>query len=315
MKHIEYPNLEPLFRPNSVAIVGASDDTRKPSGLPVKNLLDHGYKGKVFPVNPKRDTIQGLKAYPSITDIPDEIDVAIVVLPAAACPPIVRECAEKGVKAMVIPVSGFAEDGEEGKKRQREIEEVCKSKGIRICGPNTNGLLNLYAGVALGYSYAQEVVIPGRLGYISQSGALLSSTVPRFVNRGIGFSYFVAAGNQADLDAFDYARYIIDDPSIDVIAMYVEGFKNPEKFLDVADLALEKGKPIVIMKIGRSELSAEAAMSHTGSVVGSDAVFDAVCRQKGVIRVDVISRATIRPIQKAERTILAPLSSNPCPVA
>lgn len=286
MKHIEYPNLEPLFRPQSVAIIGASNDTRKASGLLVKNALDRSYKGKIFPINPKHETIQGLKSYPSILDIQEEVDVAIIVLPAAAVVNIVRQCAEKRVKALVIPVSGFAEAGGEGKKWQDEIEEISKRFGIRICGPNTNGLLNLHEGVALGYSYAQEVAIPGKLGYVSQSGALLSSTVPRFSQRGIGFSYFVAAGNQADLDVFDYAKYMLDDPNTSVLAIYLEGFKNPEKFLDVSDLALDKGKPIVIMKIGRSELSAKAAMSHTGSLAGSDLVFDAICKQKGLTRVD-----------------------------
>lgn len=282
---IEYPNLEPLFRPRSVAVIGASDDVMKPSGLPIKYALDHGYKGKLFPVNPNRETIQGLKAYPSIIDIPDDVEACVIVIPAAAVPQAVQQCADKGVKAVVIGVSGFAELSEEGKKRQDEIAEISRRSGLRICGPNTNGLLNVDEGISLGYSYAQEMVIPGRLGYVSQSGALLSATVPRFAHRGVGMSYFVGAGNQADLEVFDYVRYILEQPNTDAIAVYVEGFKNPSKFLDIADFALEKEKPIALLKIGRSELSARAARSHTGSLVGSDEVVDAICKQKGIARV------------------------------
>ena len=157
---------------------------------------------------------------------------------------------------------------------------------MRICGPNTNGLLNVHEGISLGYSFAQEVAIPGKLGYVSQSGALLSATVPRFTSRGVGMSYFVGAGNQADLEVFDYVRYLIDDPNTDAIAVYVEGFNDPKKFPDVAELALDRGKPIAMLKVGRSELAVKAAKSHTGSLVGSDAVVDAICKQKGIARVD-----------------------------
>ena len=157
---------------------------------------------------------------------------------------------------------------------------------MRICGPNTNGLLNVHERISLGYSFAQEVVLPGRLGYVTQSGALLSASVPRFSRRGIGMSYFVNAGNQADLELMDYVRYLLDDPNTDVIATYVEGFKDPRKFPDVAQLALARRKPIVMLKVGRSELATRAAQSHTGSIAGSDIVVDAICKQSGIARVD-----------------------------
>ena len=289
MMHIQYPDLNSLFRPKSIAVIGASDDVMKPSGLPIKYLRDHGYKGKVYPVNPSHETVQGLRAYHSIGDIPEDIDACVIVIPAALVADAVQECADKGVKVVVICVSGFAELNDEGKKRQYQIEDISKKSGIRICGPNTNGLLNVLEGISLGYSYAQEIVIPGRLGYVSQSGALLSATVPRFTRRGVGMSYFVGAGNQADLEVSDYVRYILDDPNTDVVAVYLEGIKSPSKFLDVATLALAKEKPIVILKIGRSELSTQAAKSHTGSLAGSDAVFDAICKQKGITRADDFS--------------------------
>ncbi|MBW2369492.1 MAG: CoA-binding protein, partial [Deltaproteobacteria bacterium] len=286
MRPIEYPNLETLFRPRSIAIIGASDDVMKVAGLPLKFALDHKYKGKLYPVNHKRETVQGLKAYAGVKDIPDDVDAAVIVIPAAAVAKAVQECADNGIKAVVIGVSGFAELNQEGKKRQEEIEEIAKRSGIRICGPNTNGLLNVHEGISLGFSFAQEVVLPGKLGYVSQSGALLSATVPRFAERNVGMSYFVGAGNQADLETFDYVRYLLDDTNTDAIAVYIEGFKTPMKFIDCAERALEKRKPIAILKIGRSELSARAAKGHTGSLVGSDAVFDAICKQKGIARAD-----------------------------
>ena len=285
-KQTEYSNLEPLFRPKSIAIIGATEDPKRVAGLPLKYAIDHGYKGKLFPVNPNRDTVLGLKCYPSVLDIPEEVDAAVIVVPAGVVPDMIEQCAKKGVKAVVIGVSGFAEFDEEGRKRQDRIVEIARRSGMRICGPNTNGLLNVHEGISLGYSFAQEVAIPGGLGYVTQSGALLSATVPRFARRNVGMSYFVGAGNQADLEVFDFVRYLIDDPKTKAIAVYVEGFNDPRKFPEVAELALEKGKPIAMLKVGRSELAVKAAKSHTGSLVGSDAVVDAICKQKGIARVD-----------------------------
>lgn len=285
MKSVEYPNLEQLFRPKSIAIIGATEDPGRVAGLPLKYALDHGYTGKLFPVNRGRETVRGVKCYPSVLDIPEEVDVAMIVVPANTVPDVVEQCAAKGVKAVVIGVSGFAELDEEGRKRQEKIVEIAKKSGMRICGPNTNGILNVHEHISLGYSFAQEMVLPGRLGYVSQSGALLSASVPRFSHRGIGMSFFVGAGNQAGLEVMDYVHYLLDDPNTDVIASYIEGFNDPRKFPDVADMALDRGKPIVMLKVGRSELAAKAAQSHTGSLAGSDAVIDAICKQKGVARV------------------------------
>lgn len=286
MKRFEYPNLDAVFHPKSIAVIGASDDVSKPSGQPMKYILDSGWKGKVYPVNPTRETILGHKAYPSITAVPDLVDAAVIVIAAAAVPKVMQECADKGVKAVMIGVSGFAELNENGKKLQDEIEAIANKSGIRIVGPNTNGYMNVLDRVTLGYSYAQEVVKPGRVAYVSGSGALISATVPRFAKRNVGLRAYVGAGNQANLELCDYAAYFLDDPEVDVITMYVEGFKTPAKFLDVARRALAKGKPIAILKVGRSELSAQASKGHTGALVGSDAVFDAICRQYGIARVN-----------------------------
>lgn len=286
MKRFEFPNLDAVFHPESIAVIGASDDVAKVSGQPMKYILDSGWKGKVYPVNPTKDTILGHKAYPSVTAIPDPVDAAVIVIAAAAVPKVIQECADKGVKAVMIGVSGFAELNENGKKLQDEIEAIANKAGMRIVGPNTNGYMNVLDRVTLGYSYAQEVVKPGRVAYVSGSGALISATVPRFARRNVGLRAYVGAGNQANLELCDYVAYFLDDPQVDVITMYVEGFKTPAKFLDIADRALAKGKPITILKVGRSEMSAHVAKGHTGALVGSDAVFDAICRQYGIARVN-----------------------------
>jgi acetyltransferase len=286
MKRFEFPNLDAVFHPGSIAVIGASDDVAKVSGQPMDYILKSGWQGKVYPINPTRETILGHKAYPSVKDVPDPVDAAVIVIAAAAVPKVIQECADKGVKAVMIGVSGFAELNETGKKLQAEIEAIANKAGMKIVGPNTNGYMNVLDRVTLGYSYAQEVVKPGRVAYVSGSGALISATVPRFAKRNVGLRAYVGAGNQANLELCDYAAYFLDDPQVDVITMYVEGFKTPAKFLDVADRALTKGKPIAILKVGRSELAGHVSKGHTGALVGSDAVFDAICRQYGIARVN-----------------------------
>lgn len=283
---IEYPDLEAMLRPRSVAVAWASADVTKLSGLALKYLLDFGFDGEIFPINAKYDDIQGLKCYASIKDVPQDIDCALLVMRAGDTPSVLRECVEKGVKAAVVPVIGFREVGGKGKEVEDEIAQMCRTSGLKICGPNTNGLLNLVDGVALGYSPAMERVTKGRLGFVTQSGALISGLAPRFADNGIGLSHFIAAGNQVNVDLYDYVKYLIDDPNVDVIAMYIEGIADADKFLDVAEAALDVRKPLVAMKIGRTELAAKTALSHTASLVGSDKVFDSICKQKGIIRVD-----------------------------
>jgi acetate---CoA ligase (ADP-forming) len=283
---IEYPDLEAMLRPRSVAVAWASADVTKLGGLALKYLLDFGFKGEIFPINAKSDDIQGLKCYASIKDIPQDIDCALLVMRAGDTPSMLRECVEKGVKAAVVPVIGFREVGGKGKDVEEEIAQICRTSGLKICGPNTNGLLNLVDGVALGYSPAMERVMRGRLGFVTQSGALISGLAPRFADNGIGLSHFIAAGNQVNVDLLDYVKYLIDDPDVDVIAMYIEGITDADKFLDVAEAALDVRKPLVVMKIGRTELAAKTALSHTASLVGSDKVFDSICKQEGIIRVD-----------------------------
>jgi len=284
MSRFQYPNLDSLFRPKSIAIIGASDDVNKVSGQPMDYLMRAGYKGKLYPVNPSKEMILGYKAYPSVLAIPDPVEAAIIVIAAPAVPKVVEECGQKGVKGIFIGVSGFAEASESGKQLQDQIEETARKYGIQINGPNTNGLFNVIDRQGLGYSFAQEVVKLGKVAYASQSGALISASVPRFAKRNVGLAYYVGVGNQVNLELLDYVGYFLSDSRVDGITMYVEGFKTPEKLADIADMALEMGKPMAMLKVGRSELSAKAAKGHTGALVGSDAVIDAMCKQKGIAR-------------------------------
>jgi acetyltransferase len=284
MTAYQYQNLDSLFRPKSIAIVGASDDTTKIPGQPLNYLLMHKYQGKMYPVNPTKESVLGVKAYPSISAIPDPVEAVVVVIGAKNVPGVMRECAQKGVKAVFIGVSGFGEQSAEGQKLQDEIEAVAKEAGMLICGPNTNGLFNVIDKVGLGYSYAQEVVKLGKVAYVSQSGALISATVPRFAKRNVGLAYYVGVGNQLNLELLDYTGYFLKDDRVSAITMYVEGWKTPAKLMEVADMALEMKKPIAVLKVGRSELAGKAAKGHTGALVGSDAAFDAICKQKGIAR-------------------------------
>ncbi|MSQ53216.1 MAG: CoA-binding protein, partial [Betaproteobacteria bacterium] len=280
--------LEALFRPESIAIVGASDssDFTRMAVRPLAYLQATGYTGRLYPVNPSRATVRGIKAYPTVADIPDPVDAALILVPAQHVIEALRDCAAKGVKAAVIISGGFAEQGPDGRARQDEIEAICRASGMRVCGPNTNGLRNVIGNVSLGSSPAQQIAVPGSLGFVTQSGGLLSATVARFTDQSIGFSYFAAAGNQADLEVADYADFMLRDPQTRAVALYLEGVKSPKAFLAVADLALRNRKPLVALKVGASELAAKSALAHTASIAGSDAVFDAVCRRKGIVRVD-----------------------------
>lgn len=287
-RNIDYPNLELLFRPKSIAIIGASatDDPTAMAAMPLRYAVEEGYRGKIYPVNPKRDEIRGLKCYPNVLDIPGEVDAAVVIVPAAFVTGVLRQCAKKGVKMAVVLSGGFAEAGEEGRKRQAEILEIVKETGIRVVGPNCNGLRNVLERVALGSSPAQKIAFPGNLGLVTQSGGVLSAMVARFADNDVGLTYFVNAGNQIDLEICDFAKFILDDHETRVLGMYIEGLKDAQKFLDIADIALKMRKPLVVLKVGRSLLGAKVARSHTASITGSDEVFDALCKQKSIIRVD-----------------------------
>ncbi|MDR2761400.1 MAG: acetate--CoA ligase family protein [Planctomycetaceae bacterium] len=282
--------LDAIFKPKSVAIVGASTKTGTAGNDVVLNLVKDKFTGKIYPVNPKADEIHGAKVYKTIGDIPDEIDLAVLLVPAKVVNSVVTECKNKGVKGLVIISAGFKEIGGEGVEREKQLIELVHEANIPLIGPNCLGVINSNPAYNLNATFAPIMSLHGSLGFISQSGALCTSVLDYARARQIGFSKFISFGNKADLKETDLLEYMGNDPETNVIAMYIEDIGNAQRFIDIASkIFWEKGKPILCLKSGRSAEGAKAASSHTGSLAGSDAVYEAILKQSGVQRVDTIS--------------------------
>ncbi len=281
------PDLKKFFNPESVAIVGASSDFSKFTGRTLKYLLKHGYNGRVYPINPKYTKIADLPCYPSLSDVPEVVDVAFIQIPVQSMTGVLKECSTKGVRNTIVFSAGLGETGLNGKTKQSRIKNFAKTHGIRMCGPNSVGYVNVIKGIALSPVVALELdsLPPGRIGLISQSGGMTGALISRAEARGIGFSYVVSTGNEIDLDVSDFIRFMVDDPDTGVISLFLETIRRPEDFLKAADLAAEKRKPLICIKIGKAEVGAQAAASHTGALTGSDEVYEAVFKKRGVIRV------------------------------
>jgi acyl-CoA synthetase (NDP forming) len=281
--------LERLIRPRSVAIVGASSDPSRTAGRPLRYLLKHGFGGTIYPVNPRADAIEGVKAYPSIQALPEPPDVGLILVGPDRVTEAVRELASIGTATAIVLAGGYAEVGEDGAARQAELKAAVGS--MRLLGPNTIGLVNVTDGTALSPSVALELspLTPGKVGLASQSGGILGSVLSRAEARGIGFSRLVGTGNEVDLEIADVVEYLLDDEATSVIALYLEGLRNVARFRQLAQRAAEIGKPIVAFKVGRSEVGARSASSHTGAMAGSDRVYDAMFEQHGVIRAQTFS--------------------------
>ncbi len=273
-----------LLQPRSVAVIGASTDAGKTAGRPVAYLRKHGFSGDIYPVNPRVDAIDGLPCYADIASLPAVPDVAIVLLGAERAHIAVRELAARGTPAAIVLASGYSETGAAGAHRQAQLIEA--AGGMRILGPNTIGLVNLTDGIVLSASGALEMdrFPVGNIGVVSQSGGILGALLSRAAARGIGLSKLVSTSNEADLDLSDFVDRLVDDPATRVIALYVEGVRDPEKFRAAALKAARNGKPVVAFKVGRSEAGAKAAVSHTGALAGADRMYDALFQQVGVIR-------------------------------
>ena len=276
--------IERLIRPRSVAVIGASADPGKTSGRPVSYLLKHGFAGEIYPVNPKVKEIGGRTCYPDVASLPGVPDVGIVLLGAERAHVAVRELAERGAAAAIVLASGFTETGAEGAERQKQLMEAAGS--MRILGPNTIGLVNLTDNIVLSASgaLAMDHFPTGSIGLISQSGGILGALLSRAAARGVGLSKLVSTSNEADLELADFIDFLAGDDATRVIALYVEAIRNPARFREAVARARRSGKPVVAFKIGRSEAGAQAAVSHTGALAGSDRMYDALFRQVGVIR-------------------------------
>ncbi len=279
-------SIHAMLNPKSLAIIGATP-RQQYGGRMLKAVLRVQHQVNVYAVNPKYNEILGVKSYKSISDLPEAPDVVAVVVPYHQVLSTLKDAHAKGVKAGIVISAGFAERGMEDRALlQDEISQFSRESGLRISGPNCLGLANIKDDIWLTSSSHQSAGVHGKVGLICQSGAtLFGPFLARAVDSGIGLSYLISTGNEADLDFSDFARYLLDDPNTSVIAGFVEGFKDARKFIEVAKIAAERGKPIVLIKIGRSELGQKAANSHTAALTGSDALYDAICRQYGVIRV------------------------------
>ncbi len=289
-----------ILSPRSVAVVGASTDSNKIAGKPVLFLRKHGFKGAIYPVNPRVDAIDGLKCYPDVGALPESPDVAIVLLGADRAAAAVRELSARGTKSAIVLASGFGETGEDGARRQSALLDAAGP--MRLLGPNTIGLVNLTERVPLSASGALEMdAFPtGSIGVVSQSGGVLGALLSRAAGRGIGLSKLISTGNEVDLKLGDFVDALADDPATHVIALYVESIRDPQRFRTAALKAAAAGKPIVAYKVGRSEAGAVAAASHTGAMAGSDKVYDAFFDELGVIRASAFSDLLDIPISLAK---------------
>jgi acyl-CoA synthetase (NDP forming) len=281
------PNgLKFLFNPHSIAIIGASGSASiGMTTAPLEYLLKYKYKGKIFPVNPKYTELKGLKCYPSLAAISEKIDVALVLTPEKTVFEHLENCGKKGVKGVIVIASGFAETGEEGLKKQLRLKALAEKYGFVLLGPNCVGLVNVVKGIPITFAsgLSGERLKPGKIGLVSQSGALLSSIVSRAQEWGIGFSYVVGMGNEAKLDLTDCLRFMVEDPHTEVIMALIEGIKDVKKFFSVANLAMEKKKPIVVLKLGASEAGRSCAATHTGNLAGAFPVYLGSFRQKKIL--------------------------------
>lgn len=275
-----------LFSPRSVAIVGASDNATRIGGRPLRYLREAGFEGAVYPVNPKRESVQGYKSYPSIAALPETPDLALLALPANATIDAVRACAEQGVRVAIIFSAGFAEADEEGKAAQEEMVAIAQAKGMRLLGPNCLGVFNSSAKFYGTFSVIldEAFIEPGPVAIVSQSGAYGATLADLARKRGMGISQWLTSGNECDIDMAEALKYVVQQPETRVVMAYAESVRNRDSFIEALDTARNLGKAVVFMKTGRSSVGAEAAASHTAALAGSDAVFDAVLRQYGAHR-------------------------------
>lgn len=273
------------FSPRSIAIIGASPDQGKISGRLMKLLIERGFGGVIYPINPKYGEIGGLRCYPDLQSVEGPVDMVVLVTPAVGAPEALKQAGQKGVGTAVIVSAGFAESGEDGKELERQLVALAREYGIRLLGPNTIGFVNGFDRIAVTFTtYADDDIPSGPIAIVSQSGAFGSGMAAMARRRGLGMGYFVATGNEADLNFADVLGAVLDDKRIAIVAGYVEGLREGQSLLDIAVKALDLGKPVVLTKVGRSQAGATAAASHTGALAVQDVVFDGIARQYGLVR-------------------------------
>ncbi|MGE5523933.1 MAG: acetate--CoA ligase family protein [Rhodospirillaceae bacterium] len=281
---------EAFFSPRTIALVGASADTTKNNSRPQRFLKKHGYTGRILPINPGRSEILGETAYPDLRSAPGPIDHVFIMVPAPAVPGIIEQCCELKIPVATMFSAGFAELGEEGAKRQRDMVERARAGGLRLLGPNCMGVINVHDKTPLTVNAVieHEALKPGPLSVISQSGSMLGTMITRAQPRGLGFSKLVSVGNECDLGVGELAEMLVDDPDTGAILLFLETFRDSANLARAARRAYEAGKPVIAYKLGRSGVGRAVATSHTGAMTGPDEIANAFFRQHGIIRVDMI---------------------------
>ena len=279
--------LKAIFTPRSVAVIGASAKPQSLGRAVFANLLFAGYNGCVYPVNSKAKSILGVRAYPTVLDVPDEVDLAVVLVPAGFVPQVLKDAGRKGVKGAIVISAGFKEIGGGGIELERQLQSVAREYGMAVVGPNCFGVINTDPAVSLNATFSRSFPLGGKIAFISQSGAVGVAALEYAAAEKIGFSKFISIGNKADIDENAVLEALADDPETDVILLYLEALENPKEFVRLARRISEK-KPILGVKSGRTLEGAKAAASHTGALAGSDEVYDSLFAQCGVLRVDTL---------------------------
>lgn len=279
-----------VFSPRSVALIGASSDATKNTSRPQRYMRRYGYAGKLFPINPGRDEIFGEKSYPDVTAVPDDIEHAFVMVPAQRVAKALEQCVAKKIPVVTIYTDGFAEVGAEGRAMQEELQRIAKAGGVRLIGPNCIGLISSQTHLALSVNAVLENsdIKPGPLTVVSQSGSMMGGLLSRGLGRGLGFSKLVSVGNESDIGVGEFADMLVDDPHTGQILLFMETIRDAHHLARAGRRAYEKGKPIIVFKLGRSEIGQDCAASHTGAMAGSDELADTFFKANGILRVDML---------------------------
>ncbi|MDP2971367.1 MAG: CoA-binding protein, partial [Deltaproteobacteria bacterium] len=295
--------MDAIFKPKSVAVIGASDNPGKLGSHVMRSLTEGKYPGRIFPVNPGKGEILGIKTYPSLLQIPDEVDLSVIVLPAEQVPKTIRECKEKGVKGIVLITAGFKEiEDRRGESLQKEITELANRFNIKIIGPNTFGIVNLHLPLNASFTPEFSRVEKGGIGFVSQSGGMSHLIGFLSMKNQVGLSKIVGLGNRCNVDFWDMLEYLEEDPDTKVIAMYLEGLDEPKKLMRIAKRGNRK-KPILAYKVGRSSTGDKASQFHTGSLAGKHEIYEAAFKQAGILTV----RSSEELLDTAKALALSPL--------
>jgi acetate---CoA ligase (ADP-forming) len=279
-----------FFAPRSVAIIGASDDVSKTAGRPLAYLRRAGFDGSIYPINPRRSTVLGERAWSSLDDLPEPVDHAFILTGSDAAVDAVAECAAKGVKVATVLANGFSEAGSVGHDRTARLQDICAKTGIRVLGPSSLGMVNVHRKTVLtaNAAFAEEGLPKGNIFVASHSGSMIGALLSRGKSLGIGFAGLVSVGNEIDLSLGELCEAVLDDPSVGGYLLFLESLRNADHIRRFSRLAHQQGKPIVALKLGRSQQAAELALSHTGALAGEDAVADAFLSDCGIARVDTL---------------------------